>query len=60
MPLANFVLRTTFAVGGGGAIYEATLTNPVLKDQNGGNERVVVKEVKLVEKLTEEENALIF
>ena len=47
-------------MGGGGAIYEATLTNPVLKDQNGGNERVVVKEVKLVEKLTEEENALIF
>jgi len=48
------------AVGGGGAVSLATLTDPVLRDQNGGNDQVVVKEVKPFEKLTKEEGALMF
>jgi len=48
------------AVGGGGAIYVAILTDPHLKEENDGNEKVAVKEVKAIEKLTIEQNALIF
>ena len=44
---------------GGGAVYVATLIDPVLKEQNGDNDKVVVKEVKPLDQLTEEQNLLL-
>lgn len=48
------------AGGGGGAIYTATLTDPILKEANGGKEVVAVKEMQNVDKLSDEENAALF
>jgi len=59
-PARQLRVEDHIAVGGGGAIYVATLTDPVLKEQNGDNDKVVVKEVKPLEQLTEEHNMLLF
>ena len=59
-PARQLRVEDHIAVGGGGAIYVATLTDPVLKEQNGDNDKVVVKEVKPLEQLTEEQNMLLF
>ena len=58
-PARQLRVEDHIAVGGGGAIYVATLTDPVLKEQNGDNNKVVVK-VKPLDQLTEEHNVLLF
>jgi len=59
-PTRQLRVEDHVAVGGGGAVYVATLTDPTLKEENGGNDKVIVKEVHPVDQLTKEENALLF
>jgi len=58
-PARQLRVEDHIAVGGGGAVYVATLIDPVLKEQNGDNDKVVVKEVKPLDQLTEEQNLLL-
>ena len=59
-PERQIRLEEHMTVGGGGAIYTATLTDPALKEENGGDALVAVKQVQFLNNLSDEENMLLF
>ena len=58
-PAKQIRVEEQLAIGGGGSIYIATVVDRVLRQESGGD-RVVVKEVPGLDKLSSEENLTIF
>ena len=59
-PASQLRVEDHMTVGGGGSIYTATLTDPAMTRDNGGNDKVVVKDVASLGQLSAEENLLLF